>query len=58
VIVDQRTLQLPPGIDRSQLLIELGVYHRTGGQRVKVTTSVQPVIDQALLFSGPSAGGP
>jgi hypothetical protein len=58
VIVDQRTLPLPPGIDRSKLLIELGVYHRTGGQRVKVSTSVQPVIDQALLFSGPSAGGP
>lgn len=58
VIVDQRTLPLPPGIDRSQLLIELGVYHRTGGQRVKVSTSVPPVIDQALLFSGPSAGGP
>ncbi|HZY45404.1 MAG TPA: glycosyltransferase family 39 protein [Anaerolineae bacterium] len=58
VVIDQRTIELPAQADRVQLLIEMGVYSRSTGQRVKVLQSAQAVIDQAILLGGPNAVGP
>jgi 4-amino-4-deoxy-L-arabinose transferase-like glycosyltransferase len=56
VILDERLIEVPPQADRVQLLIELGVYDRVTGQRVKVIDSAPPVIDQAILLGGPTGG--
>jgi 4-amino-4-deoxy-L-arabinose transferase-like glycosyltransferase len=58
VIIDERLIDVPPGADRSQLLIELGVYDRGTDQRVKVSATTQPVIDQAVLLGGSAETGP
>ncbi len=58
VVIDQRTIELPAQADRVQLLIEMGVYNRSTGQRVKVIESAQAVIDRAILLGGPNAVGP
>ncbi len=58
VVIDQRTIELPAQADRVQLLIEMGVYNRSTGQRVTVIHSAQAVIDQAILLGGPNAVGP
>ena len=58
VIVDERLFNVPPQADRTKLLIELGVYDRATGERVKVQQATPPIINNALLLSGPSTGGP
>jgi hypothetical protein len=58
VIVDERLINVPPGVDRAQLLIEMGIYDRTTNQRVNVIEATPPVIDQALLLGGATASGP
>ena len=58
VIIDERLIDVPPQADRSQLLIELGVYDRATNQRVKVSEATPPVIDQALLLGGATTSGP
>lgn len=58
VVIDQRTIELPAQADRNKLLIEMGVYHRSTGQRITVIHSAQAVIDQAILLGGPTAVGP
>jgi len=54
VIIDERTLAVAPQLDRTQLLIELGMYDRASGQRVAVIDSAQAVVDNAILLGGPS----
>ena len=56
VIIDERFIEVPPQADRAQLFIELGLYDRVTGQRVKVIDSAPPVIDQAILLGGPTGG--
>lgn len=58
VIIDERLVDLPPQADRAQLLLELGVYDRATDQRVKVSGTTQPVIDQAILLGGSTETGP
>jgi hypothetical protein len=58
VIVDERILNVPPQADRNQLLIELGVYDRGTSARVKIEQATPPIINNALLLSGPAAAGP
>jgi hypothetical protein len=58
VIVDERLINVPPGVDRAQLLIEMGIYDRATNQRVNVIEATPPVIDQALLLGGATASGP
>jgi hypothetical protein len=58
VIVDERVIDLPAQASWQQMLVELGVYDRRTGQRVKVASSAQPVINQAVLLSGPAPSGP
>jgi 4-amino-4-deoxy-L-arabinose transferase-like glycosyltransferase len=58
VIIDERLIDVPPQADRTQLLIELGVYDRATDQRVKVIETTQPVIDQAVLLGGSVESGP
>jgi hypothetical protein len=58
VIIDERIIDVPPQADRTQLLIELGVYDRATNQRVKVIETTQPVIDQAILLGGAAESGP
>jgi hypothetical protein len=58
VIIDERTLDVPPGADRVKLLIEMGIYNRVTGQRVKVLDTAQAVINDAVLLGGPNAIGP
>ncbi|MBI5566097.1 MAG: hypothetical protein HY870_14470, partial [Chloroflexi bacterium] len=54
VIVDERTLEIAPHLDRTQLLIELGLYDRATTQRVAVIDSAQAVVNNAILLGGPS----
>ena len=54
VIVDERTLVIAPHLDRTQLLIELGLYDRATTQRVTVIDSAQAVVNNAILLGGPS----
>lgn len=54
VIIDERTLAVAPQLDRTQLLIEMGLYDRASGQRVTVIDSAQAVVDNAILLGGPS----
>lgn len=54
VIIDERTLAVAPQLDRTQLLIEMGLYDRASGQRVAVIDSAQAVVDNAILLGGPS----
>lgn len=54
VIVDERTLAVAPQFDRTQLLIELGVYDRATNQRVVVLDAAQAVINDAILLGGPA----
>jgi hypothetical protein len=58
VIIDERLLEVLPQADRAQLLIELGVYDRATNQRVPVSATTQPVIDQAFLLGGTTDSGP
>ncbi len=58
VIVDERIFEVPPQADRNQLLVELGVYDRATGERVKVTQATPPIVDNAILLSGPTSTGP
>jgi hypothetical protein len=58
VIIDERLIDVPPQADRTQLLIELGVYDRATKRRVKVIETTQPVIDQAVLLGGSTESGP
>jgi 4-amino-4-deoxy-L-arabinose transferase-like glycosyltransferase len=58
VIIDERVIDVPPQADRAQLLIELGVYDRAAGQRVKVIETTQSVIDQAVRLRGTAGSGP
>lgn len=58
VIIDERTLDVPAGADPATLLVEVGIYDRAGGQRAKVLTNTQAVIDNAILLGGPGAVGP
>jgi hypothetical protein len=54
VIVDERTLVIAPHLDRTQLLIEVGLYDRATTQRVVVIDSAQAVVNNAILLGGPS----
>ena len=54
VIIDERTLEIAPQLDRTKLLIEMGLYDRTTTQRVTVVDSAQAVINNAVLLGGPS----
>ena len=54
VIIDERTLEIAAGLDRPQLLIELGLYDRVTMQRVAVIDSAQAVINNAVLLGGPA----
>jgi 4-amino-4-deoxy-L-arabinose transferase-like glycosyltransferase len=58
VVVDERVLDVPPHVDRTQLLIELGVYDRATRQRVKVGEATPPVLNEAVLLGGPTISGP
>ncbi len=58
VIIDERLIDVPLQADRAQLLIELGVYDRATNQRVPVSETTQPVIDQAILLGGSADSGP
>jgi hypothetical protein len=54
VIIDERTLEIAAGLDRSRLLIELGLYNRATTQRVPVLDAAQAVVNNAVLLGGPS----
>ncbi len=58
VIIDERIIDVPPHTDRTQLLIELGLYDRATNERMPVTTTTQPVINQAVLLGGAVESGP
>lgn len=58
VIIDERTLDVPPGADPAKLLVEVGLYDRVSGQRARVLANTQAVIDNAILLGGPAAVGP
>jgi hypothetical protein len=58
VIVDERILEVPAQADRSQLLVELGLYDRATQQRVKVIEAAPPVINDAVLLGGSIGSGP
>jgi hypothetical protein len=54
VIIDERTIPVAAGLDRSRLLIELGLYDRITMQRVPVLDAAQAVVNDAVLLGGPS----
>jgi 4-amino-4-deoxy-L-arabinose transferase-like glycosyltransferase len=58
IVIDQRTIELPAQADRGQLQIEIGLYDRSSGQRIKVLNSAQAVIDQAIVLDAPGSSGP
>jgi phage shock protein PspC (stress-responsive transcriptional regulator) len=58
VIVDERRVQLPASVNRSQLSLEMGLYDRAGGARVKLIDSGSPVSDDALQLGAPGGPGP
>lgn len=60
VIVDERLIEVggAPPADRDQLLLEVGVYRRSTGQRIPILEATPPVINQALWLGGPSESGP
>jgi hypothetical protein len=54
VIIDERTIEIAPLLDRTQLLIEMGLYDRGSTQRVPLIDSAQAVVNDAVLLGGPS----
>ncbi len=58
VIVDERSVRLPPGDERSQLSLEIGLYDRQTGARVKVMQASSSASADALQLSAPGSPGP
>jgi hypothetical protein len=58
VIVDERRVQIPASVNRSQLSLEMGLYDRAGSARVKLIDSGSPVSDNALQLGAPGGPGP
>lgn len=54
VIIDERSLSLPAGADRSQMSIEIGLYDRETGSRLKVIGGE----GDALRLGAPGGPGP
>ncbi len=54
VIIDERTIEIAPLLDRTQLLIEMGLYDRVSTQRVPIVDSAQAVVNDAVLLGGPA----
>lgn len=58
VIVDERRVLLPSGVDRARLSMEIGLYDRQTNARLKVIVSNGPIVDDALQLSAPGGPGP
>jgi len=58
VIVDERSVPLPPDADRLRLSMAIGLYDRHSGRRVKVIESSSLVSDDALQLGAPGSPGP
>ena len=54
IIIDERTIEIAPLLDRTQLLIEMGLYDRVSTQRVPIVASAQAVVNDAVLLGGPA----
>ena len=54
IVIDERTIEIAPLLDRTQLLIEMGLYDRVSTQRVPIVDSAQAVVNDAVLLGGPA----
>jgi hypothetical protein len=58
LIVDERRVPLPASLDRAQLAIEIGLYDRSSGARLKIMESNGPRSGDALQLGAPGGPGP
>jgi hypothetical protein len=58
LIVDERRVPLPANLDRAQLAIEIGLYDRSSGARLKIMESNGPRSGDALQLGAPGGPGP